>query len=66
MNKYYVHFKNKTSQFYDAFSYSLVDDKYLFHKKEDKSDSETFALKSEVIGIDLYQSTGDEATILEA
>ena len=52
MKRYKVHFKNKKDAIYEAFSYSLKDGKYYFHKKEDKSDFESFAIADQVTGID--------------
>ena len=52
MNTYLVHFKNKTTKSYSAFSYSSDDKKYYFHKSKDQSDKDSFALKSDVTGIE--------------
>ncbi|MGA2868722.1 MAG: hypothetical protein ABSF34_06145 [Verrucomicrobiota bacterium] len=52
MKQYTVHFKNKKSVVYHAYSYTENGEKYFFHKKEDKSDFGSFAIVSEVTGID--------------
>ena len=53
MNRYAVHFKNKKDAFYEAESYELKGERYVFYKSADKSDEQSFALASEVRGIDL-------------
>ncbi len=52
MKRYKVHFKNKKDAIYEAYSFTPKDGKYWFHKKEDKSDFESFAIAAEVQGID--------------
>ena len=45
MKRHKDHFKNKKDAIYE-------DVKYCFHKKEDKSDFESFAITDQVTGID--------------
>jgi hypothetical protein len=52
MKRYRVHFRNKKDTIYHAFAFSLKDGNYYFHKKEDKSDFESFAVADQVTGID--------------
>ena len=52
MRRYAVHFKSKKDAQYFAHSYTLKDGKYYFHKKEDRSDFDSWALEKEVTGID--------------
>ena len=52
MKVFIVHFKNKQSKIYRAYSYRLKDGRYFFHKKENQTDDGSFALASEVVGID--------------
>jgi hypothetical protein len=52
MKRYKIHFKNKKDAIYEAFSYELKEGKYYFHKKEDKTDFESFAIADQVTGID--------------
>jgi len=52
MKKFVVHFKNKKAASYEAFSFTLKENKYWFHKKEDKSDFVSFAIAQDVQGID--------------
>ncbi len=61
MNTYQVHCKNKATKSYSAFSYSSDGEKYYFHKNKDQSDKDSFALKSEVIGIE--NRGEDQATV---
>ena len=65
MNRYIVYFRNKKNGFYDAFSYSESGEKYVFHKKEDKSDSESFAFKADVMGIEI-QGDGSPLSVIMA
>ena len=57
MKRYTVHFKNKKNATYEAYSFTLKDGNYWFHKKEDKSDFESFAVASDVQGIDEQPET---------
>jgi hypothetical protein len=57
MKRYAVHFKNKSTQNFVAFGYTCKDGKYFFHKQADKTDFESFAEESEVMGVDCL---GDE------
>ena len=57
MKVFAVHFTNKTTMNYTAFAFTLQDGKYYFHKNENKSDYESFAEESNVMGIDCI---GDE------
>ncbi len=52
MKRYKVHFKSEKDATYEAHSYTLKDGNYWFHKQEDKSDFESFAIADQVTGID--------------
>jgi hypothetical protein len=65
MKTYTVHFKNKKSAIYHAYSYTERDGKYYFHKKEDKSDNTSFAIANEVTGID-EDDAGEPLGIIQA
>ena len=59
MNVYAVHFKNQSTQNYSAYGYTCQNGKFYFHKRADKSDFESFAEESEVMGIDLLGNEND-------
>jgi len=52
MNTYKVHFKNRDSVDYHAFSYTENGNKVFFHRKEDRTDFESYALTKKVTGIE--------------
>jgi hypothetical protein len=52
VKRYKVHFKDKKDAIYEAYSYTVKDGNYWFHKKEDKTDFESFAVFTDVHGID--------------
>ncbi len=58
MKQYRVHFKNKNEGLFTAYGFTQMGNKYFFHKKEDKSDHESFVFASEVVGIDEQPDIG--------
>lgn len=54
MNTYVITFTDKSEKIIVAYSYSESDDgmKYIFHKKQDKSDTDTFVFAAQVRSID--------------
>jgi len=52
MKTYRVHFHNKHSALYHAYAYTNKEGKFYFHKKEDKTDFESFAFEKDVMGIE--------------
>lgn len=52
IKSFVVHFKDKKDAAYKAYSYTFKDGNFWFHKTADKSDFESFAVASEVTGID--------------
>lgn len=52
MKQYLVYFKNGKESIFSAYSYTERAGKYFLHKKEDKSDFESFVVISEVVAIE--------------
>ena len=52
MKTYAVHFRNQSTENYEAHGFTQKDGKYYFHKQSDLKDFESFAEESEVVGID--------------
>ena len=52
MKKYKVLLKNKQTVIREGYGFTVRDGKYYFHKKEDKSDFDSFVLEKDTVSID--------------